>query len=191
MKLTADFYEHKNTKKLARQLLGKFLCTQIDGIYTSGIITETEAYEGVNDRACHAYGGRYTNRTKVMYEPGGLAYIYLCYGLHIMFNVVTHEKNHPHAILVRAIKPADGIEAMEKRRNMPHTRKGFSNGPGTVCKALGIEMKHNASLLTGNKIWIEDRGLTIKKSQVKITKRIGIDYALEDAERLNRFLAEI
>src|SRR6185369_16760922 len=152
MKLKPDFYTHKNTRKLARQLLGKFLCTSFNGIYTSGIITETEAYEGIHDKASHAYGKRFTERTKTMYEQGGIAYIYLCYGLHTMFNVVTHEKNEPHAILVRGIKPVDGIAQMEKRRNMPSTKKGFSSGPGTVCKALGIEMKHNALNLSGNKI---------------------------------------
>ncbi|HYG49886.1 MAG TPA: DNA-3-methyladenine glycosylase, partial [Flavobacteriales bacterium] len=143
MKLKPEFYAHKNTRKLARQLLGKFLCTRISGIYSAGIITETEAYEGIHDKASHAYGKRYTNRTKTMYEKGGIAYIYLCYGLHTMFNIVTHEKHEPHAILVRGIKPADGIEHMEKRRKMPATQKGFSSGPGTVCKALGIQMKHN------------------------------------------------
>jgi DNA-3-methyladenine glycosylase len=191
MKLQPDFYLHKNTRKLARQLLGKFLCTHIKGVYTSGMITETEAYEGIGDKASHAYGKRYTNRTKTMYEKGGIAYVYLCYGLHTMFNIVTHEKNEPHAILIRGIKPVDGIEQMERRRNMASSKKGFSSGPGTVCKALGIEMKHNAINLTGNTIWIEDRGLKIKSSQVKVTKRIGIDYAMEDADRLNRFIANL
>ncbi|HLP13045.1 MAG TPA: DNA-3-methyladenine glycosylase [Flavobacteriales bacterium] len=188
MKLQPDFYIHKNTRKLARQLLGKFLCTNLHGIYTSGIITETEAYEGIHDKASHAYGKRLTNRTKTMYEKGGIAYIYLCYGLHTMFNVVTHEKDEPHAILVRGIKPVDGIEQMEKRRKMPVTKKGFSSGPGTVCKALGIEMNHNGIQLSGNKIWIEDRSFKIKRSQILVTKRIGIDYAGDDVHRLNRFV---
>lgn len=190
MKLLPEFYQQENTRKIARQLLGKFLCTHFNGQLTSGMITETEAYEGAGDRASHAWGNRLTNRTRVMYEPGGLSYVYLCYGLHNMFNVVTHTAGNPHAILIRAIVPADGRAVMEKRRNMRVTQKNFSAGPGTVCKALGIQLSHNALSLYANKIWIEDRDVKPLAKQVLVTPRIGIDYAGDDVLRPNRFVWE-
>lgn len=187
-KLSPDFYRQKNTRKIARQLLGKFLCTCFDGQFTSGMITETEAYEGTGDRGSHAFGNKRTTRTSVMYEEGGLAYVYLCYGLHRMFNIVTHTSGNPHAILVRAIQPVDGTAIMEERRKMSVTRKNFSSGPGTVCKALGIELLHNALDLSQDILWIEDRGIQPKSGQIRVTPRIGIDYAGEDALRPNRFV---
>lgn len=191
MKLSPDFYQQKNTRKIARQLLGKFLCTQSNNELTCGIITETEAYEGAGDKACHAYLNKNTNRTRIMFEAGGMAYVYLCYGLHHMFNVVTHTQGNPHAILIRAIRPVDGIALMEKRRNMKASQKNFSSGPGTVCKALGITTSHNATSLYGSDlIWIEDRGIRVPAREISITPRIGIDYAGEDALRPNRFVWE-
>lgn len=188
MRLPPEFYQHTNTKKIARQLLGKILYTRFNNQITSGIITETEAYEGANDKACHAWGGRYTQRTKTMYEAGGISYVYLCYGLHHMFNVVTHQYGQPHAILVRSIKPVEGIPVMEKRKNAVFTQKNFAIGPGNVCKILGINLKHNALDLTGTSIWIEDNGVKTKNSEIEITPRIGIEYAGEDARRMNRFV---
>ena len=112
MKLQKDFYQREDVLTISRELLGKVLCTQFEGELTSGIIVETEAYAGETDQASHTYGGRRTLRTEVMYAPGGVSYIYLCYGIHHLFNVVTNFEGIPHAILIRAIKPIDGIDIM-------------------------------------------------------------------------------
>ena len=173
---------------LARLLLGKVLCTRINGVISSGMIIETEAYNGVLDKASHSYGGRRTRRTEVMYQAGGVAYVYLCYGIHSLFNVITSVKNDPKAILVRAIAPMEGISIMEKRRGMPVTSKSFTDGPGKVSLALGINLNHNGIRLDGNSIWLEDRGLVVEENDLLITPRIGIDYAGEDAGLQYRFL---
>jgi DNA-3-methyladenine glycosylase len=187
-KLTKSFYQDKDVVKLARELLGKRLCTMIDGKYTAGIITETEAYAGVVDKASHAYGGRLTERTKIMYEEGGTAYVYLCYGLHHLFNVVTNKKGTPHAILIRAIKPEHGIDIMLERRNKKKVDKTLSGGPGTVAQALGINVKYSGHSLLGQQIWIENAGIKVKEEQIVSGPRIGVDYAGEDAKLPYRFI---
>ena len=106
----------KDVVGIARELLGKVVCTRIDGELTTALITETEAYAGVTDKASHAYGDRRTKRTEPMYSTGGVAYVYLCYGIHHLFNVVTNKKDVPHAILVRSGKPLSGIKLMLERR---------------------------------------------------------------------------
>ncbi len=188
MKLPSEFYLQSDVKKIARHLLGKILCTNVKGIYTSGIISETEAYEGKTDKASHAWNGRFTERTQTMYEQGGIVYVYLCYGLHNMFNVITNVKDIPHAILIRAVQPVEGIEHMEARKGASSTVKNFSIGPGNVCKIMGIDRQHNGVSLEGNNIWIEDRKIRIPSNHIQITPRIGIDYAEEDTARLNRYV---
>ncbi|HEX8515771.1 MAG TPA: DNA-3-methyladenine glycosylase [Bacteroidia bacterium] len=202
MKLEKDFYLNENVVEVARELLGKYLCTKIDGKLTSGIITETEAYAGETDRASHAFGNRRTNRTEIMFAEGGVSYVYLCYGIHHLFNVVTNFKNTPHAVLIRAIKPADGLPEIFRRRNIT-TDKTFrafveadkknkiAGGPGTVSQALGIKTTHTGLDLTGKVIWIEDRGLKIPKKEIIAGPRIGVDYAGEDAKLPYRFVAKI
>lgn len=190
LKLGADFYLREDVVVQSRDLLGKVLCTQIEGLYTAGIITETEAYAGVTDRASHAYGGRRTARTETMFAGGGLAYIYLCYGIHHLFNVVTAPEGIPHAILIRGIEPLEGIEVMEQRRKMPSSRKGFSDGPGTASSALGLHVKYNGSSLSQNRIWIEDRGISYPDNRIYIGPRIGVAYAKEDALLPYRFLVK-
>lgn len=188
MKLPPEFYVRSNVVKIARELLGKVLVTNFDGLYTSGIISETEAYNGIPDRASHAFGGRRTSRTEIMFREGGVAYVYLCYGIHSLFNVVTGLRDHPHAVLVRGIIPLEGKEIMEKRRKRPAGTKGFSSGPGTVSQALGIHYSHTGESLRGKKIWMEDRGFRVKKEDYAITPRIGVDYAGEDALLPYRFV---
>lgn len=170
---------------VAQFLLGKWLMTSIDGAVTGGMIIETEAYKGPEDRACHAYGNRRTKRTEVMFHKGGIAYIYFCYGMHHLFNVVTGQPGNPHAVLIRALKPTDGIDQMEKRRN---GKRPLTAGPGMVCQALGIEKSLTGHPLQEGPIWIEDRGFNVFKQQVQSTKRVGIDYAGEDALLPWRFL---
>jgi DNA-3-methyladenine glycosylase len=181
MKLPLEFYNHSDVLSITRSLLGKYLFTKIDGIITGGYIVEAEAYNGVIDKASHAYGNRQTPRTQTMYQAGGISYVYLCYGIHEMFNVVTSVEGQPHAILIRAIVPTDGIEEMLLRRGMPALKPNITSGPGSVAKALGISRKINAHNLQGEVIWIEDRGLSFSDDQVKAVPRVGVDYAAEDA----------
>jgi len=181
MKLPSSFYTYSNVLAITRNLLGKYLMTRIDGIITGGYIVEAEAYNGVVDKASHAYGGRLTQRTQTMHQAGGIAYVYLCYGIHEMFNVVTSTKGEPHAILIRSVVPTDGIEEIELRRNMPASKPAITSGPGSVAKALGISRKVNGFDLQGDVIWIEDRGLTFSDEEIVAAPRVGVDYAAEDA----------
>lgn len=180
-KLNLTFFLGTDVVDVAQNLLGKKLCTLINGEFTSGIITETEAYEGVIDKASHAYGGRNTNRTKTMYEQGGVSYVYLCYGIHHLFNVVTNIKGVPHAVLIRAIKPVDGVELMMDRRNKTRIDKTLTSGPGALSQALGITTLYNGTHLSGDTIWLEDTELVIKPEQIVKTTRIGVAYAKEHA----------
>lgn len=191
MKLGKDFYLRNNVVQISKELLGKFLYTRMNGNTTAGIITETEAYAGVTDRASHAFGGRRTPRTEVMYAEGGTAYVYLCYGIHHLFNVVTSGQGTPHAVLIRAVKPTEGIKTMLKRRKQPELSPKISGGPGTVSQALGIHTKYSGVSLMGNKIWIEDRGIRIKEKDILTGKRIGVDYAGKDAKLPYRFIASL
>jgi DNA-3-methyladenine glycosylase len=194
MKLPRSFYERPDVIIIARELLGKFLCTEEGGIITAGMICETEAYTGVTDRASHAYGGRRTERTEIMYAPGGTAYIYLCYGIHSLFNVVTNRKEIPHAVLIRGILPSEGIEIMQQRRGNKAVGKKMGTGPGKVSKLLGIHYSQTGADLTngeankaGFRIWIEDRGLKAVPGMIEQGPRIGVHYAGPDALLPYRF----
>ena len=188
MKLTEDFYLRTDVVALARELLGKVLVTNFDRKKTSGIITETEAYNGFVDRASHAYRGKRTARNEHMYSHGGISYVYICYGMHHLFNVVTNVKDEPHAILIRAIKPLEEINHMLYRRNKLQVDKTLAGGPGTVAQALGIDKQHSGLSLHGNKIWIEDRNIEVKQEDIKIGPRIGVESAGADALLPYRFV---
>lgn len=181
MKLTAEYYQNEDVVGLAKDLLGKVLYTKIDNEITAGVIVETEAYFGIKDKASHAYGGRRTNRTEIMYSNGGIAYVYLCYGMHNLFNIVSSKENDPHAVLIRGIEPLIGINMIEERRNMPHTKGAISAGPGSAAKALGIDKTFNAKNLSGDKIWIEDHAIRYRDEEIAATPRVGIAYAKEHA----------
>lgn len=187
MKLPSSFYHHTDAAHLAKDLLGKVLCTRKDGNITAGIIVETEAYFGIDDKASHAYGGKRTVRTEAMYHDGGTAYVYLCYGIHHLLNVVTSVEDDPKCVLIRGIEPFRGIEIMEIRRKMQATRKEISSGPGSVTKAMGIDSSFNQKLLTGEEIYIEDHGISYESSQISTAARIGIPYAQEHADLPLRF----
>ncbi|RKR83089.1 DNA-3-methyladenine glycosylase [Mucilaginibacter gracilis] len=187
MKLPLKFYTHNNVVGIARNLLGKYLFTKIDGVITGGYIVETEAYNGIIDKASHAYGGRQTPRTQTMYLQGGVSYVYLCYGIHQMFNIVTSNHGEPHAVLVRAIVPTDGVEEMLLRRNMAMPKPNLTSGPGSVARALGISGRTNAVDLNGDVVWLEDRGLSFTDDEVKAVPRVGVDYAGDDALLPYRF----
>jgi DNA-3-methyladenine glycosylase len=179
--LPVDFYRHEDVLSISKQLLGKFLFTCIGDQLTGGMIIETEAYRAPEDRASHAYGLRRTKRNEAMYQAGGISYVYLCYGIHSLFNIVTNQAGIPHAILIRAIEPVDGIAIMLKRRRKAQWDKTLAGGPGALSQALGIALHHNGEPLTGSLIWVEDRGMMINDDDILASPRVGIDYAGEDA----------
>ncbi|MDP1623151.1 MAG: DNA-3-methyladenine glycosylase [Bacteroidales bacterium] len=192
--LPRKFYTRPDVVQIARELLGKQLITRMGGVITSGIICETEAYAGATDKASHAFGCRRTERTEIMYDRGGTAYIYLCYGVHSLFNVVTNIEGVPHAVLIRGIIPVEGIETMLQRAGKPEVTKNFGIGPGKVSKILGIHYTYSGLDLVKNPgknnepaIWIEDHGVEIPPSQIISGPRIGVDYAGEDAMLPYRF----
>lgn len=187
MKLPQSFYLNSDVVHLSRSLIGKYLFTCIDGITTGGYIVETEAYNGIIDRASHSFGNKITPRTKTMFMQGGIAYVYLCYGIHEMFNVVTSVEGQPHAILIRAIQPTDGLDEMLLRRNMSALKPSITSGPGSVAKALGISRNINAISLQSDILWIEDRGLTFRDNEIAAVPRVGVDYAGDDALLPYRF----
>ena len=187
MKLPQSFYLDSDVVSLSKQLLGKYLFTSIDGLFTGGYIVETEAYNGIIDKASHAFGNRRTPRTEIMYKEGGIAYIYLCYGIHEMLNVVVSGDGQPRAILIRAIEPTTGIDIMLGRKNMDSLKPNITAGPGSVAKALGIDRKLNGVSLQSDQLWIEDRGLTFIDDQIAAVPRIGVAYAQEDALLPYRF----
>ncbi|PWN05648.1 DNA-3-methyladenine glycosylase [Rhodohalobacter mucosus] len=184
--LPVSFYSRSDVTLVSRELLGKRLCTLIDGHFTSGIIIETEAYCGRGDKACHANNGKRTPRTEVMFGKPGHAYIYLCYGIHHLFNVVTNREGLADAVLVRAVLPESGVERMQQRRGGT-TFKNLTSGPGKFTQALGITTHFNKTSLFTKPVWIEDTPLMISPSDIARSKRIGIDYAEEDAHRPWRY----
>lgn len=186
MKLNEDFYQRTNVVKIAKELLGKVLYTRVDGIVTAGIIVETEAYSW-KERGCHAYAARRTSRNSIMFMAGGHAYVYMCYGIHYLFNVVTNREDAAEAVLIRAIEPLQGMDEMRNRRNL--FRNGFhlTSGPGKLTKALGIGRSFNGKSLLDDDIWIEDPGTKLAANDIEVSERIGIDYAGEDARLPWRF----
>jgi DNA-3-methyladenine glycosylase len=181
VKLGKSFYTRPDVVQVAQDLLGKHLYTQHDGILTGGIIVETEAYSGVGDKACHAHMNRRTQRTEIMYHEGGVAYVYLVYGMYNLFNIITNVEGQADAVLVRAIEPTEGIAEMLLRRNMSSPKPNLTAGPGVLSIAMGIDRKLYGTPLTGDTIWVEDNGLEVQAEGIAIGPRIGIDYAGEDA----------
>jgi len=190
LKLNSDYYLNEDVISLAKDLLGKVLYTKIEGEITAGVITETEAYFGIKDKASHAFGSRRTARTETMFAQGGIAYVYLCYGIHNLFNVVTSAKDNPNAVLVRSIEPLIGLEIIEERRSMPRTKAAISAGPGSAAKALGIDRTFNAKDLSGDEIWIEDHQIYFNPDQISISPRVGVAYAQEHALLPLRFFVK-
>lgn len=164
---------------LSKQLLGKYLCVkEVDGSISKVMITETEAYKAPEDKASHAYNNRRTNRTEVMFNEGGVSYVYLCYGIHHLFNIVTGLKEEPHAILVRAAEPVENVAMIQKRRGIDQIRPQLTAGPGVLTKALGINLADNhISLITKERIWIEDGNKLSTETDIIASPRVGIDYA--------------
>lgn len=186
-KLDNSFYDRPDVVRIARELLGKILVTDFGGQRSSGRIVETEAYNGVVDRASHAWSGRRTNRTEVMFGEAGRAYVYLIYGIHHLFNVVTNKKDIPHAILIRALDPLEGIPLMLERTGKEKLDHTLTRGPGNLSKALGLATLHTGASLHEGAIFIGDDGARPRKVEMGVSPRIGVDYAGPDAELPYRF----
>lgn len=172
--------------QISKQLLGKVLVTKLNGDIVKARIAETEAYSW-RERGCHAYGGRKTNRNAVMFQPGGVAYVYLCYGIHHLFNIVTNQEEVAEAVLIRAVEPIDGIDLMRSRRGILKNNFQLTSGPGKLTKAMGIDRTWNGKSLMDDEVWIEDDGYFVGKNTIMAGPRIGIEYAGEDANLPWRF----
>jgi DNA-3-methyladenine glycosylase len=187
VKLERDFYTRADTLAVARELLGKRLVVPADGgRRVSGRIVEVEAYLGAEDRAAHSFGGRRTRRTETMYAVGGTVYVFFVYGMHHQFNVVTGPEGLPHAVLVRAVEPEEGVELMKERRPVRKERE-LTSGPGKLCRALSIDLTFDGEDLKGRRVWVEETGAKFKPDEVASGARIGVAYAGEDALRPWRF----
>jgi DNA-3-methyladenine glycosylase len=179
-KLPLSFYLRDDVVQIAKDLLGKVLVTAWDGVQTSGRIVETEAYAGTIDRASHAYKGR-TKRTNVIFGEGGRTYVYLCYGLHQMFNIVTSAEDRAHVVLIRALEPLSGVEHMLRRTGKKVADVTLTRGPGNVGKAMGFHTSQCGELLTGENLYIMDDGFEVNDEMIGISPRIGVAYAGEHA----------
>jgi DNA-3-methyladenine glycosylase len=185
VKLDQHFYKQKDVVKIARELIGKVLYTRVDKTITSGRIVETEAYSW-KERGCHAYGAKRTQRTSVMFEEGGRSYVYLCYGMHNLFNIVTNVEGVAEAVLIRALEPLAGMNVMQSRRGSTIAIRHLTSGPGKLTRSMGIDRTWNGKVLTENEIWVEDVG-KISSKLIEASLRIGIDYAGDDAKLPWRF----
>ncbi|MGG9961499.1 DNA-3-methyladenine glycosylase [Ferruginibacter sp. SUN106] len=190
-KLPVEFYDRDNVVQIARDLLGKIIITKFDGHTTSGKIVETEAYIGGHtDRASHAYNGKRTARNEHMYASPGISYVYICYGMHHLFNVVTNKKNIPDAVLIRAVEPLQGIDIMLQRTGKLKLDNTLTKGPGNTGKALGISKEHSGLNLLGNKIFICDDDIFYAKNEIGMSARIGVEGAGDDALHPYRFFVK-
>src|SRR5512132_2043932 len=186
MKLPREFYTRPDVLAVARDLLGKKLVVPTrNRVRVAGLIVETEAYRGPEDRASHAFGGRRTQRTETMYGTGGTAYVYLIYGMYNQFNVVTNVEDVPHAVLVRALEPVEGLDVIRRRRR-DRSEYEMTSGPGRLCIAMGIDRALDKADLLGDRVWIEE-GVSISPRQIARGPRVGIDYAEEWASKPWRF----
>lgn len=186
-KLSRSFYKRIDVVTIAKELLGKIVVTTIDGIRTSGRIVETEAYVAFTDKASHSFGGRRTAKNEHMYAQGATSYIYICYGIHQMLNIVTNEKDIPDAVLIRALEPMEGIEEMLRRTGKPALDNSLTKGPGNVGKALGLFKHHSGISLAGDTIALYEDQYKPAEAAIGSSKRIGVDYAGDDALLPYRF----
>ena len=186
-KIPLSFYTRKDVVEIAKDLIGKIIVTNFDGSITSGRIVETEAYVAITDKASHSFGGKRTARNEHLYAAAGTAYVYICYGLHQMMNIITNDKNIPDAVLIRAVEPLEGIDIMLKRTGKKKPDKTLTRGPGNVGKALGIFKQHSGNHLLGNKIYLMNDNAKINEEQIGTSVRIGVESAGADSLLPYRF----
>lgn len=186
-KLPIQFYVRPDVVLIAKELLGKIIVTNFNGVITSGRIVETEAYVALTDRASHSFGGKRTARNEHMYASAGTAYVYVCYGMHHLFNVVTNKKDIPDAVLIRAVEPMKGIDTMLKRTGKIKRDHSLTKGPGNAAKALGISRINSGLHLRKDEIYIADDGFEIEQELIGMSRRIGVESAAEAALLPYRF----
>ncbi len=186
-KLPAQFYKRADVILIAKELIGKIIVTNFNGVTTTGRIVETEAYIGFTDRASHAYAGKRTTRNEHMYAAAGTAYVYICYGMHHLFNIVTNAKDFPDAVLIRAVEPLAGISTMLNRAGKVKFNSSLTKGPGNAAKALGIFKQHSGTDLLKDEIYIADDGFAIEQSLIGTSRRIGIENTADAVEKPYRF----
>ncbi len=186
-KLPIQFYKRTDVVSIAKELIGKIIVTNFNGLITSGRIVETEAYIGGTDKASHAFGGKRTARNEHMYASGGTAYVYICYGMHHLFNVVTNVKEVPDAVLIRAVEPLKGISIMLQRTGKLERDNTLTKGPGNAAKALGISKNHSGIKLVKDNIFIADDGFKIDINSIGISRRIGIESSGDAVLKPYRF----
>jgi DNA-3-methyladenine glycosylase len=186
-KLPIQFYKRTDVVLIAKELIGKIIVTRFDGITTSGRIVETEAYIGHTDRASHAFAGKRTARNEHMYAAAGTAYVYICYGMHHLFNVVTNKKDIPDAVLIRAVEPLTGTDIMLSRTGKLKLDNSVTKGPGNAAKALGISKSHSGIHLLKDEIYIADDGFVMEENLIGISRRIGIERTGDAVEKPYRF----
>lgn len=184
MKLGLDFYQRPDVLQIARELLGKHLYTNINGVITAGRVVETEAYRHEGDHSLALHLQRKRRQAQGLYQPGGHAYIYTVYDRHALFNLTTHDAAHPDAVLIRAVEPLVGIEEMLRRRGLGALVRGLTAGPGVLSQALGITPALSGTALNGDALWFEDHGEPVADADVLASARVGLAYAGPEAAGL-------
>ena len=183
-KLPATFFQRLDPLQIARDLLGKHLYTNIDGIVTAGRVVETEAYRHEGDHSLTMHLQRKREQAKGLYVPGGHAYIYTVYNKYALFNIATHDAEHPDTVLIRAVEPTVGVAEMLHRRGLPAAKRALTAGPGVLSQALGITPALTGQLVTGEMLWFEDHGETIAPVEIVASARVGLEYAGPEAAGL-------
>lgn len=184
MKLGLDFYQRPDVLQIARELLGKHLYTNINGVITAGRVVETEAYRHEGDHSLALHLQRKRRQAQGLYQPGGHAYIYTVYDRHALFNLTTHDAAHPDAVLIRAVEPLVGIEEMLRRRGLGAPVRALTAGPGVLSQALGISPALSGTALNGDALWFEDHGEPVADADVLASARVGLAYAGPEAAGL-------
>jgi DNA-3-methyladenine glycosylase len=182
--LPLEFYQRPDVLTIARELLGKHVCTRIDGELTTGRIVETEAYRHEGDPSITLHLQRKARQAQALYQPGGHAYLYTVYRVHTLFNLTVNDDAHPDAVLIRAIEPLEGVEIMLRRRGLAKLARNLTAGPGVLSQALGLTPALNGELLTGPQIWLEDASEIIDSENITASSRVGLEYAGEEAVAL-------
>ncbi|MFM6924117.1 MAG: DNA-3-methyladenine glycosylase [Ferruginibacter sp.] len=186
-KLPIHFYKRTDVILIAKELIGKVIVTHFNGQITSGRIVETEAYIGLTDRASHSYAGKRTARNENMYADAGTVYVYLCYGIHHLFNVVSNQKNIPDAVLIRAVEPLNGLGIMLERTGKQASDSSLTKGPGNLSRALGISKDHSGFSLLDDEIYIVEDGYSVDQRLLGISSRIGIENSGDAVHKPYRF----
>ena len=189
-RLPLSFYKRTDVVTIARELLGKIIVTNINGMRSSGRIVETEAYVAFKDKASHSFNGKRTARNEHMFGAAATSYIYICYGIHQMLNIVTNNKNIPDAVLIRALEPLEGIDVMLQRTGKPALDYTLTRGPGNVGKALGLFKHHSGISLMEESIALYQDGFKLPAEKLGSSKRIGVNYAGDDALLPYRFFVK-